>query len=1027
MESSKDTFENSEKYDLSTLSSKINMANLSLVSMTLIDFMLTNPFFIITIVFVLILVLSYSTSTYRFRRMYFYAYTSDLPPQIDHFVDGIATSIVHVLRFTHPISPHHTQIQKYAYSTDNDILMKDIFDTLFHLTRNLLMVESDEQFQKDLNDDIIENSILVKNLQNRLKTVFRYTTDDDDKDEHNYFYAMHVLKYLLLVYCNFENTFSKKDKMKTYLKKHDFISNFNYSFDIKKTPSDGMPQSITDLLAKISPKHESDLDLSPLLSSTTSLSNNIHNHIDSEQTITNYLDTFDKPYNSVHIKQIYFEYLTTILNEYDVDVETIVNTDYDVFSMQSDIYFKSWSKALQSVQTCIEYISKEETSDESSDSVANSLSSINFDIIKDYFKGDALLLKEQTLQSLIESINDDSNILRKVTDNHLKLLKTNLHDLHSSFEAVLYKFQSMSGSGLLMMKFIAVDSSKYEIVTIMNNFNKLMTLHDVDQNRSLVAKAWSLYTNTDLDTSEKNKILARTSQFYTALANIQLHMTFEFPRLLYYDTRRNPDKKRLRQYYNHLLDLKYDYLMNTILGKVIPDIPIKPFRDHEITLHKPLNSVVIDALIAYIIQPFRNFLREYWESFQKDFGKIVEWVFSIENYTTYEPKENYTNYESETNYINEDGDVIEPFRIPGISEIVKFVKLSFKVVKFILTCITFITNPSKFFNLLTLIIQILIKIPIAIAFSIIIILEGIIRIPSGLLVMGITFYGAINSIMYTFGLIFLITIMKIIDVSITDGFLMVVFYKKILATENDINQWKNVPSFEIGNEVNRPQVVSACAPCTENYVPGDLFCERIPDYIPRYSPHANVNKILEGRKITGLTEPGELEMDIKFIMLPRREKKRIIEKYTKDVINYHKMSNSKMKPYDPMLKNVCRNISTYDLNRSDRKQVEHICHSTFCRNGRYDGFCPKLQASNMTTKINQSSFIENYVFLISYLFMFIIILVLIYYVNYIANIDDIKEYIMRTSEIVSSFFSKIRKNTPTSEISFDLNASFLVP
>ena len=1020
------------KFDMS----KLNVANLNLSSLTLFDFMLMNPLLIISVVVALFLVLLYSTSTYRLRRLYFFAYTSDLSPQIDHFVNGLATSIVHVLRFTHAVSPHHTQLQKYAYSTDNDILLKDTFDTLFQLTRNLMMIESDEQFQKDLNEDITDNSMLVKNLQNRLKTVFRYTTDDDDKDDHNYFYTMHVLKYLLLVYCNFEHTFDKKDKMETYLKNHTFISDFNYSFDIKKTPTetDGMSQKIIELLAKVSPSHDSKLDLNTLLSPTSS--NNLQNQIDSDKSITNYLDTFDKPYNSEHIPQVYFDNLTKILKEHDVDVETLVNTDYDVVSMQSDIYFKSGSKVLQSVQACIHHISKEETSDESSGAVANSLSSVNFDIVKEYFERDALitqLLKEQTLQSLIESITDDSNLLRTITDSHFKLHKTNLHHLHSSFEAVLYKFQSMSGSGLLMMKFIAVDSSKYEIVTIMNNFNKLMTLHDVDQNRSLVAKAWSLYTNTDLDTSEKNKILARTSQFYTALANIQLHISVEFPRLLYYDTRRNPDKDRLRQYYQQLLDQQYDYF-DTILTKVIPDIPIKPFSERDITLHKPLKSVVINALIEYIIQPFRTFLREIWESYQKDFGQVVEWVFSIENYTNYEPKENYTNYESETDYINEDGDLIEPifkafkFASGGggglfkpLTGILKKVFDSafgpvFKVVEFTLICIDYLTNPRKFLNLLTLILKILIKIPIAIAFSVVLVLEGILLIPSGLLVMGITLLGAIHFIMWTFGLIFLITVMKVVDVSYTDGFFMVVLYKWILATENDINQWKHIPSYEIGNEVNRPQVVSACAPCTENYVPGDLFCERIPEYVPRYSPHANVNKILEGRTITGLTEPGELEMDVKFIMLPRHERKRIIEKYTKDVMNYHKMSNSKMKPYDPMLKNICRNISTYDLNRSDRQRVEHICHSTFCHNGRYGSFCPKLQASTMTTKvINHSSFIENYVFLVGYLLMFIIILVLMYYVNYKADTKDINDYIMRTSKIVGSFFSKIGRNTPTSK------------
>lgn len=985
--------------------------------MSFFDFITTNPMFIVQSVIVALIVLLYSTSSYRMRRFYFFAYTINLSSQLDQFVDGLATSIVHVLRFSHAPSPQRRHLQTHAYSIDSTI--QETFDALFHLTKLIVETESDEQFKKDLNQDIsTDNSMIVKKLRNGLKASFRYTfnTADNDNPAH-FYYAMHILKCLLLVYCDFDNTFSAKDKMKKYLKKHNFITDFNYLFEIKNTPSADM-STIMDLLTKISPSHDSDLDSSTLLSSTT-FPHNIHNHINLDKTITNYLDSF-----SEDIKQIYFENLTTILKEHgDVDVKTLLNTDYDVELMQRDIYFKSWYKVLLSVRTCIEHIVNEETSDESSDSVARSLASTNLEIVKDYFKRDTLLLKEHTLQSIIDSINDGSNTLRTLTDNHFQQHKSNLHDLQASFESVLYQFQSMSGPGLLMMKFIDVDSVKYDIVKIVNNFNKLMTLHDVDQNRYLVAKAWSLYTNTDLEASEKNKILARTSQFYTALANIQLHMTVNFPRLLYYDTRRNPDKKRLKRYYKQLLDGRFEYL-NDVLN-VIPDIPVKPFTDHEITLHKPLNFFLVNVLIENIIQPFRDYLRAQWKSFNKNFSKFVFWIFriSMDGYTNNEPKENYITEESEKDYINEDGDVIEQF-IPGLSKIanafspmLKKVFGSsfgpvFKVIDPIVKVIDTLYNPTKLFSIIGMYIKIVIKFSIGVTIAIVLLLEGILKLPTGILVFIITLGSTFLCIVVTIVLIVLIILLEIIDVTYTDGLLTVTLYKWILATENDIDQWKYVPSFEIGNEVNRPQIISACAPCTESYVPGDLFCERIPDYIPRYSPHANVYKILEGHRITGLTEPGELEMDLKFVMLPRHERKKIIEKYTKDVIDYHMVSNSKMKPYDPFLKNTCRHMSTYDLNHKDRKLVESICHSTFCRNGRYGSFCPKLRASNPYSTTHQSSLLENYVFLVGYLIMFIVVVVLIYYVNYKADLNEIKDYIMRTSGIVTSFFSKIRTKIP---------------
>jgi hypothetical protein len=501
----------------------------------------------------------------------------------------------------------------------------------------------------------------------------------------------------------------------------------------------------------------------------------------------------------------------------------------------------------------------------------------------------------------------------------------------------------------------------------------------------------------------------------------------------------------LKKQYKALLNAQEKYISNNIISGTLGNLHTL-FQKEKITAHEPLKSFIVNILISMVIQPVRSYLVKLGRQGAKDPMSIFSWIIAgyEELYTeppthitrkiteTYsngggdEKDKNdafdhggydgayYTDYEDGT-YIDADGNVVETFGV--FKKIIRMFKIPIKIAKFLLNIIKVLTNPSKLIKLVLYLFQVNIKFLIAGVLVIVAVVETYIYflltsiIAGALLLVAIVVF-----IVYTLVMIILIYLIMEFDIEIFDGKCLIMLYSWIISTENDITHWKTLNSFEVGNKVDRPYSINACAPCTENYKPTDFYCERLPYYLPRYSPHANVTKIIEGGTVIGLTEPGKLTMDLKFLMKPMKERKRITRQYNKDVDEYNKSMHKNMEPYDNNMKHICRSIGAYGLSVSDKKKVARMCFNTYCQNGRYASLCSKLNAVNSNQSlIAPTSIIDNYIFLIGFLAICVFILLVVYYMVYITDKKDIMAQITRVIHTVNSFFNKVK------EIPYDLN------
>ena len=314
-------------------------------------------------------------------------------------------------------------------------------------------------------------------------------------------------------------------------------------------------------------------------------------------------------------------------------------------------------------------------------------------------------------------------------------------------------------------------------------------------------------------------------------------------------------------------------------------------------------------------------------------------------------------------------------------------KMAIAVVKMVLMLITMldvIFDPIK-------LIQLLVKLTIALMMFLLAILD-IIGTVSG--VFGFWMYIVFAIVMTIFRFILMVfnALIFIIDnFPLWRGFFRQFLYSWIAAREEDIRNWYMLSSYEKGNSPGR--LITAMAPCDDNYKPHGFLCKRINGRLPLFSIHANINRLKNGEDLKGNIFPTPIIVTQKFKNLSKRNKQNFIHKENKSLQQYHENMNSTMKPYEQMTKNTCQNLEKLDeddISLDDKAIIEQLCNARYCRDGKFEPFCVSLD--NISGNIYKKDLIENYLQLGTYglvIFMLLSVTILTFNIDF----EDFKNYI----------------------------------
>jgi hypothetical protein len=309
----------------------------------------------------------------------------------------------------------------------------------------------------------------------------------------------------------------------------------------------------------------------------------------------------------------------------------------------------------------------------------------------------------------------------------------------------------------------------------------------------------------------------------------------------------------------------------------------------------------------------------------------------------------------------------------GIAAIPKFFKKFFdmflKFFKLIGTIFTFlidvITNPFKLVEFFVRLLIVIALLPFVILYNIPI---GKLKFMELFIYPFILLYFTIwNVVLYAIFVALTVVFGMGLDVAICRGRLYPLFYRYFIAVENSPSAWYEVGGHQSKNRNER--IVLAFRECGDNYVPdpnsAKLTCVRKMEGEPKFCPQANIYRVYKNLGMKTPYKPREFIPDVNFLQMNSSGRRRQIAKYKKMKLRFYEECDEKMRPYDDLTKNICRNVDFLELKSGQKQQIKGLCYDTYCRNGRREQFCHKMTPGALsntdvpTTMLSRTLFLSG--------------------------------------------------------------------
>lgn len=886
-------------------------------------FIMSNPMFLLIIFVIIFLIYLYVTSDFRFKTPHFFAYNTYLDEQVTYWTENFSEDVMNI----------------YKLDITNTTTLNAIFGNNFNVN---LLQELKQKVNAVFHEDpdvIGDYSKMSELLQERLTWIFVTVHDDENVYEENAQTRYSIFDLIVFMTNNFANL--KEQNMLFYLN-HEFEDNMKYFINKAKNKYN---KNIT--APSIDKK---DNNVAYLESSIIPYSNEYFENLTNSLTLSEDNNLPDKIDDTI-IHNKYKEVLFTLFNKV-IDFLDEAKNKKENLSSKLFKEFDNWVEDNPLWKDENSIIKKNDNLLKKFFHTKDNYFSNYFEKLKDVEEDvDTEEKKQAHFEEFME--NNYDNYTRKVEKQSLKNKDKALFESENrfKFEKLIFEFESEFGHGLLMKDYSFIEQ-------IMLDYHNVINLHYYNDNVSIIKKA---YANKDL-------INESTKSAFFSLNRLHIALSVEFPKIIYYDTKHSVDIGRLNMYYNNLFK-NLIKKVNYYISEFTSGLP-KLYTKHEITMHKSFNNFLVNILINII-----QYMRDYFKWIRDNLGKyIVDTVNSaIEGYK--DPQiteliESFKNSTEEDTYRDSKNNIVEPFvgkLIKGIGksiakpfmDVIKSFKVIFKI-------LTLITNPIA-------IIKLMVALVIMIT-TIVLSFIDIVKIITGTLAAIVIGIYLIFMIVYLFYYTIIMQVIRVFDVYIFQGYLHKFLYEYFFANEKDIRNWFMTPSYEQGNENNRPLLIPF-SQCTEGYKPGIFFCHKISKFVPTYSYYANIHRKTEGLDLNGDVYMKEFKPDANFFKYSKGKKNRIIKQVNMQKDMYLKKMKKRLKLYDNLTKATCFSIDGIDgLDDNVKGEIKQLCSNLYCQNGNFETFCSSY--NNLKNTDYNYDIIETYIHLTSYILMIIAIIII---------------------------------------------------
>ena len=192
-----------------------------------------------------------------------------------------------------------------------------------------------------------------------------------------------------------------------------------------------------------------------------------------------------------------------------------------------------------------------------------------------------------------------------------------------------------------------------------------------------------------------------------------------------------------------------------------------------------------------------------------------------------------------------------------------------------------------------------------------------------------------------------LTIFQFLDVYIFKGWIYVLLYRYVFACENAPRAWYEKGGYAQKNRSER--MLLAFQACGDNYLPDalGLTCVRQPEAMPKFCPQSNIYRVLKDRPVRTPVTPTTFMPDPDFLAAKGAKRRKILNEWMARQRKFYDQCDAKMRPFDAISMNVCRNSDRLGLNPAQERMLQSVCYETYCRNGRREQFCHKSTAADV--------------------------------------------------------------------------------
>lgn len=615
---------------------------------------------------------------------------------------------------------------------------------------------------------------------------------------------------------------------------------------------------------------------------------------------------------------------------------------------------------------------------------------------------------ENKEQSPDSCARDYANSRYETLDPALQEAYDSVGELHKVYEAL----EQRRYNDLFGPMYHAMESFMYTSrVTVNGETKQVFTPENIEEGMRLYQTFLDeLYTRMNMESIDlavdltlhlmldpdprKEEKLDNLGESYVAIVNALMYLERNLQRLLDYNRSRHPDPKYAMKMYKERLKTQFDFHF----GYMIQDqwmqfLSMKEPKAYKFTIHWIRRWMSIRRLIK-MFEPFEeppeeedvieeeteNAIENYID-YQGDEPPLVEGIFKKKSFKKF-GKGIKKGVEKGVKSVGKAakkaaggilGPIIGPIKdiAKGVTSIPKFFQKFFdmfsNLFKFVVTIfkflITVITNPFKLVEFFARLLIVVALLPIVIMYNIPI---------GGLKLMELFIYPFVllyftcwNVVLYVVFVALTVVFGMGLDVAICRGRLYPLFYRYFIAVENSPSAWYEVGGYQSKNRNDR--IVLAFRECGDNYVPdpnsAKLTCVRKMEGEPKFCPQANIYRVYKNLGMKTPYKPLEFIPDVTFLQMNSSGRRRQIAKYKKMKLRFYEECDEKMRPYDDLTKNICRNVDYLELKNTQKSQIKGLCYDTYCRNGRREQFCHKMTPRALSNTNVPTTFVSRTLFL----------------------------------------------------------------